>query len=57
MLHSSIHWPKEGLVEDLVKGVESYILRIINISSNNLGISCVKLKFPSFQYFIEGKTI
>ena len=25
MLHSAIHWPKGGKVDDLVKGVRNYI--------------------------------
>ena len=29
MLHSSIHWAKEGLVEDIVKGTEQYITKTV----------------------------
>ena len=29
MLHSSIHWPKEGLVEDLVSGIIQYVSKIV----------------------------
>ena len=32
MLHSSIHWPKDGKVEDLVNGVEQYVNKLINTS-------------------------
>ena len=30
MLHSSIHWPNERLAEDLVKGIEQYISKIVS---------------------------
>ena len=36
MLHSSIHWPKEGLVEDLVKGIEQYIAKTVVSSDGYL---------------------
>ena len=29
MLRSSIHWPKEGLVEDLVSGIIQYVSKIV----------------------------
>ena len=29
MLHSSIYWPKEGLVEDLVSGIIQYVSKIV----------------------------
>ena len=31
-LHSKIHWPSNGLVKDLVEGVEKYLRRIITHS-------------------------
>ena len=31
-LHSSIHWPKEGLVEDLVSGIIQYVSKIVTSS-------------------------
>ena len=32
MLHSSIHWPKDGSVKDLAKGVEIYVSRLLQHS-------------------------
>ena len=32
MLHSKIHWPSNGLVKDLVEGVEKYLRKIITHS-------------------------
>ena len=32
MLHSSIHWPKDGSVKDLAKGVEKYVSRLLHHS-------------------------
>ena len=32
MLHSKIHWPTNGLVRDLVDGIEKYLRKIINTS-------------------------
>ena len=36
MLHSSIHWPEEGSVEDLVVGAKKYILKSMDISDTYL---------------------
>ena len=36
MLHSSIHWPEERPVEDLVVGAEKYILKTMDISDTYL---------------------
>ena len=32
MLHSSVYWPKEALVEDLVNSVELYLSKYINVA-------------------------
>ena len=32
MLHSSIHWPKDGSAKDLAKGVEMYVSRLLQHS-------------------------
>ena len=36
MLHSSIHWPRKGSVEDLVVGAEKYILKLMDMSDTYL---------------------
>ena len=33
MSHSAIHWPKEGLVEDLVHGVVQFTSKILEYSN------------------------
>ena len=50
MIHSSIHWPKEGLVEDLVKGIEHYISKIIKTSDGYLVFD------RYFDYSIKSET-
>ena len=50
MLHSSISWPKEGLVEDLVKGIEHYITKIV-VSSD-----CYLIFDRYFDYSIKSET-
>ena len=36
MLHSSIHWPKDGSVVDLAKGVELYVSKFLKHSEVHL---------------------
>ena len=50
MLHSSIHWPKEGLVEDLVKGIEHYMSKVIKTSDAYLVFD------RYFDYSIKSET-
>ena len=32
ILHSSVYWPKEGLVQELIKRVEYYSLKFVNVA-------------------------
>ena len=36
MLHSAVHWPKNGFVKDFVKGITSYVEKFINVCDSYL---------------------